>query len=180
VERRVEEPDPVAIRAAMAGDLAAFESLVRFYQAPVWRFLRHELGDATLAEDATQETFLRVYRSLPTFGFRSKFSTWLFQIARHAGIDAQRATARRLRLVRAIPPPRPAGGPEIGAELAAALASLSPKFRDATVVVEIFGFSYDEAGAILGVPAGTVKSRVFEARRRLAAWLEAGESAGEM
>ena len=67
----MEEPEPAVVRAAAAGDLAAFELLVRRYQAHVWRFLRHLLGDAALAEDVTQETFLRLYQRLPSFAGRS-------------------------------------------------------------------------------------------------------------
>ncbi|HEV2920557.1 MAG TPA: sigma factor, partial [Actinomycetota bacterium] len=70
----MEEPEPAVVQAAMDGDLAAFERLVRSYQAHVWRFLRHLLGDAALAEDVTQETFLRLYQRLPTFAGRSRFS----------------------------------------------------------------------------------------------------------
>src|SRR5688572_6559593 len=97
----VEEPEPATIRAAMAGDVAAFESLVRAYQLPVFRFLRHLLGDAELAEDVAQETFLRLFRKLPTFAFQAKFSTWTFQVARNAGVDAMRSQARRDRIVHA-------------------------------------------------------------------------------
>ena len=92
------EPDPATIRSAMGGDIAAFEELVRGLQAQVWRYLRHLLADDDLAEDITQETFIRVYRRLRTFRFRSKFSTWVFQVARNAGIDAIRARARLQRL----------------------------------------------------------------------------------
>src|ERR671918_1390015 len=108
-ERRVEEPEPALVRAAAAGDLAAFEQLVRAYQQRIWRFLRRLLGDAAAAEDVAQETFLRVYRRLPTYSFESKFSTWVFQIARNAGIDEVRSRDRRARLVeRAWPTSRPA------------------------------------------------------------------------
>ncbi len=86
----MEEPDPVLLRAATAGDLDAFEALVRLYQQPVWRFLCHLVRDPGLAEDLAQETFLRAYRNLAGFAHQSRFSTWLFQIARNAGIDALR------------------------------------------------------------------------------------------
>ena len=167
---RVEEPEPAVVRAAMDGDLAAFERLVRCYQAHVWRFLRHLLGDAALAEDVTQETFLRLYQRLPTFAGRSKFSTWVFRVARNAGVDALRAARRHDRLLAALPPPPPGPPPEARVEAMAALASLSPKLREALLLVEVFGFSYREAAEVLRVPEGTVKSRVFQARVRLVAW----------
>ncbi len=174
---RVYEPDPEVIRAAADGDTAAFEEVVHAYQAHVWRFLRHLLGDPTLAEDVTQETFIRVYRKLETFRFRSRFSTWVFQIARNAGIDALRARGRRERLLKAVKRTTrrsvPAG--DLKVEIEAALQSLTPKLREAFVLVEALGFTYHDAASTLGVPEGTVKSRVFHARERLMSWLTAGE-----
>ncbi len=172
------EPDPALIRAASGGDTAAFEELVRAYQAHVWRFLRHLLGDAALAEDVTQETFVRVYRKLETFRFRSKFSTWVFSVARNAGIDALRSRRRREHLVTVLAPRAhdvDSGG-ELGFEIESALQSLNPKLREAFVLIEALGLSYREAGLTLGVPEGTVKSRVFHAREQLVSWMSAGES----
>jgi RNA polymerase sigma factor (sigma-70 family) len=171
----VDDPDPAMIRAAVAGDLAAFEQIVLLCQGPVWRYLRRFVGDAALAEDLTQETFIRVYRRLDTYRFGSRFTTWTIQIARNAAIDALRGRDRRERLVDALPPPRPSSQPGLGAEIQAALASLSPKLRDAVLLVEVAGFTYADAGEALGVPTGTVKSRVFQARDQLAAWFEADE-----
>ena len=171
----MEEPEPVTVRAAIDGDLAAFEELVRTYQAAVWRFLKHLLGDRELAEDVTQETFLRVYQRLQSFRFDAKFSTWVFQIARNAGVDALRSRTRRLRLVDVAPRPAPAPDPHAGAEVGAALASLSPKLREALLLVEILGLSYRETAMVLRVPEGTVKSRVFQARDRLIGWMTEGQ-----
>ncbi|HSS09698.1 MAG TPA: RNA polymerase sigma factor [Acidimicrobiales bacterium] len=176
----MEEPEPATIRAATAGDLDAFEDIVRAYQVPVWRFLRQLLGDASLAEDVTQETFVRVFERLASFSGRSKFSTWLLQVARNAGTDALRRRARHHRLTEALPVPRPVAAADSGSELVVALQSLSAKLREAVLVVEIFGMSYREAASVLAVPEGTVKSRVAEGRRQLLGWLAAGERADEM
>jgi RNA polymerase sigma-70 factor, ECF subfamily len=176
----VQEPEPDVVRAAVAGDLAAFEWLVRCYQAHVWRFLRHLLGDRALAEDVTQETFLRVYQHLPSFAWRSSFSTWVFQVARNAGIDALRSRRRQDRLLQALPPPRPEAAPDARAEAWAAVAALSPKLREALLLVEVFGFTYREAAQVLRVPDGTVKSRVFQARTRLTAWADEEDRADEV
>jgi RNA polymerase sigma-70 factor (ECF subfamily) len=176
----VQEPEPDVVRAAVAGDLAAFEWLVRCYQVHVWRFLRHLLGDSALAEDVTQETFLRVYQHLPTFAWRSKFSTWVFRVARNAGIDALRSRRRHDQLLHALPPPQPEPAPGARAEALAAVAALSPKLREALLLVEVFGFTYREAAQVLRVPDGTVKSRVFQARVRLAAWQAEEGRAGEV
>ncbi len=169
----MEEPDPVVLRAATAGDLDAFEALVRLYQQPVWRFLCHLVRDPALAEDLAQETFLRAYRNLAGFAHQSRFSTWLFQIARNAGIDALRARDRGARLLEVVPELAARPSPEGGAELSAGLDALSPKLREALLVVEVLGYRYREAAVILGVPEGTVKSRVHQARVRLVAWMAA-------
>jgi RNA polymerase sigma-70 factor, ECF subfamily len=171
----MEEPEPALIRAAAAGDLGAFESLVRAYQEPVWRFLRRLLGDAEVAEDVAQETFLRVFRRLPTFAFQAKFSTWVFQIARNAGVDELRSLRRRIRLASLTRPPPAVGMPEARAEIDAALASLPVDLREAILLTEVLGLRYREVARVLSVPEGTVKSRVFSARSRLHRWSTADE-----
>jgi RNA polymerase sigma-70 factor (ECF subfamily) len=168
----VEEPDPGLVRAAAAGDLDAFDALVRLYQQPVWRFLCHLVADPALAEDLSQETFLRAYRHLGGFAHQSRFSTWIFQIARNSGIDALRHRDRRARLLEVVPVADPRPSPEAGAELEAGLAALTPKLREALLVVEVLGYRYREAAVILDVPEGTVKSRVHQARERLVDWMD--------
>ena len=145
----------------------------------MWRFVRHLLGDDELAADVTQETFVRVHRSLTRFRFDSRFSTWLFRIARNAAVDEQRRMARRQRIVAAVARPEPSGDGALGAELKAALASLSPRLREAFVLVEVFGLKYQDAAEVLDVPDGTVKSRVFRARLQLVDWFDEGTSLEE-
>ena len=175
----MDEPDPQTLRAAAAGDVGAFAEIVRASQPHVWRFLRHLLGDADLAADVMQETFVRVHRALPGFRHESRFTTWLFRIARNAAIDEQRRLARRRRVtaLEDRPPPSPDGS--LATELRAALADLSPDLREPFVLVEVFGMRYREVGEVLGMPEGTVKSRVFRARAALVAWLEPPASASE-
>jgi RNA polymerase sigma-70 factor (ECF subfamily) len=170
----MDEPDPRVIAAAAAGDEAAFTALMRSAQPHVWRFLRHLLGDEDLAADVTQETFVRVHGALDRFRHQARFSTWLFTIARNAAVDEQRRGARRQRLQRTLATPRSAADASLGTEVRAALASLSPRLREAFVLVEVFGQPYQDAAEVLGVPTGTVKSRVFRARLELVAWFDAG------
>jgi RNA polymerase sigma-70 factor (ECF subfamily) len=173
---RVYETDPALIRAASKGDLAAFEQLVRDHQQPVWRFLRRMLGDDALAEDVTQETFIRLFRRLDSYTFEAKFSTWLFQIARNAGIDELRRRERQTKVASTAPLQLgPVAPPDLHAELQAALDSLPDDLREAVLLVEVLGLRYREAGTALGIPEGTVKSRVFHARQKLHAWANANE-----
>ena len=168
------EADPHIIRTAAAGDHRAFEVLVRTYQEPVVRFLAHLLSDRALADDIAQETFLRCYQKLDGYSYEGRFSTWLLRVAHNAGVDAIRGRTRRERL-------GPHGGsaptdPVLRAELVAALATLPVRLREPLLLVEVTGLRYREAAEVLGVPEGTVKSRVAHARSRLAAWFRAGES----
>jgi RNA polymerase sigma-70 factor, ECF subfamily len=177
--QRVEEVDPAVVRAAAGGDLASFEQLVRHHQPDVWRFLRRLLGDDALAEDVTQETFLRVYLRLDSFAYQASFSTWVFQIARNAGIDELRRRQRRPEPSwQAAPdggnePPARVAPADVFVEVQHALDSLPTTLRAALVLVEMLGFRYREAALVLGVPEGTVKSRVFHARLRLHRWAAA-------
>jgi RNA polymerase sigma-70 factor, ECF subfamily len=171
---RMDEPDPRVIRSAAAGDEHAFTALMRSVQPHVWRFVRHLLGDDEQAADVTQETFIRVHRSLDRFRFDARFSTWLFHIARNAAVDEQRRSKRRQRLAAAIARPEPGQDATLGVELKAAVAALSPRLREAFVVVEVFGLPYQDAADVLGVPTGTVKSRVFRARLELVSWFDEG------
>ncbi len=172
------EPDPRVIRAAAKGDNEAFSELVRLYQEPVWRFLTRYTGDQHLAEDLTQDTFLKLHRRLGTYRFRSKFSTWIFSIARNAAIDAHRSNVRRERLPDVAPRPAPLGQPGLGVELDEALASLSPKLRESLLLVEVLGLRYREVAEVLELPIGTVKSRVFHARQEITDFLNAETGLG--
>jgi RNA polymerase sigma-70 factor (ECF subfamily) len=168
------EADPHIIRTAATGDHQAFEVLVRTYQEPVVRFLTHLLSDRALADDVAQETFLRCYLKLNAYSFEGRFSTWLLRVAHNAGIDAIRGRVRRERLV----PPGVAAAtdPVLRSELVAALATLSVRLREPLLLVEVTGLRYREAAEVLGIPEGTVKSRVAHARAQLAAWFRAGEA----
>jgi RNA polymerase sigma-70 factor (ECF subfamily) len=166
----VNEPDPAVIRAAQDGDQRAYEELVRACYGRVLRYLRHFLGDTTLAEDVTQETFVRCYRKLGTYNFDGRFTTWLVQIGRNAGIDAMRRRSRHDRLALLAPAPGPMHDAVARVEIDAALAALPRRLRDAIVLVEVMGLRYREAAVVLDVPEGTVKSRVSKARAELLEW----------
>lgn len=177
----MEEPDPDLIRAAAKGDHLAFAQLVRAHQGQVWRFLSHLLGDQSLAEDVTQETFLKVYKKLASYQFRSKFSTWVLAIARNAGVDAIRKNRRKpvdLDMDQLDDPGARSSPSRL--ELETAIGSLAPKLREAFLLVEVMGLSYQEVARVLGVPIGTVKSRLYHARRHLVEWLRDEERPDEV
>jgi RNA polymerase sigma-70 factor, ECF subfamily len=175
-EQRVQDPEPRVIRAAVDGDLDAFDVVVRTFQEPIWRFLCAMVRDPALAEDLTQETFLRAFDRLATFEFRSRLSTWLFTIARNLGIDALRQRDRQgALLARLGPDAAPPPEATLRAEVDAAVGSLSTKLREALLLVEVMGFTCREAGEVLGIAEGTVKSRLYHARARLVAWFDADD-----
>jgi RNA polymerase sigma-70 factor (ECF subfamily) len=169
VERkRVRDPDPRTVQRARRGDLLAFEDLVRDYQADAFRFAWHLTHDRQLAEDVTQEAFLRAFRFLAGFRGDRKFGSWLFSIVRNCAMDA----LRRQRRSEAAPWddqffPRSVADPTARAELEAALRSVSTEHREAFLLVEVFGLSYQETADVLGIAVGTVKSRMFRARQAL-------------
>jgi RNA polymerase sigma-70 factor (ECF subfamily) len=154
------------VQRARRGDLLAFEDLVREFQADVFRFAWHLTRDRQMAEDVTQEAFLRAFRFLGGFRGDRKFGSWLFSIVRNCAMDA-------LRSRRSDAPwedqmaSRSVADPTARAELEAALRSVSAEHREAFLLVEVFGLSYQETADVLGVAVGTVKSRMFRARQAL-------------
>src|SRR5688500_3067340 len=92
------EPEPEVVARALRGDPGAFEELVRAHQGDVYRVVLRLVRDRQLAEDVTQEAFIRAYRNLGAFRGGSRCSTWLLRIARNAAVDAIRRSARQRRL----------------------------------------------------------------------------------
>jgi RNA polymerase sigma-70 factor (ECF subfamily) len=163
---RVRDPDPRTVELARRGDLPAFEELVRMFQADVYAFARHLTGDRTLAEDVTQETFLRAFRFLGGFKRDRRFGSWLFSIARNCAMDALR-TRHRTSAMSAERLAHSGADASARAELDAALRSVSSEHREAFLLVEVFGLSHQETADVLGIAVGTVKSRMFRARQAL-------------
>lgn len=173
----MDQPDAADVEAAAGGDDAAFERIVRAMQGHVWRYVVHLLGDAGLAEDVTQDVFLRAHRRLGTLRDPQRFVPWLLTIARNASYDAGRARRRRpVQLVgdRDLSTPADSPDPHLAFEVHDAVSRLDPDLQEAIILVCLAGFSYDEAGEVIGTPAGTIKSRVFRARKQLMVLLEMG------
>src|SRR5205807_3320226 len=96
------QPDLGVLRKAQRGDERAFSLILRAYETPVFNYVLRLVGDRTLAEDLTQEVFLRVFQGLSSFSLRSKFTTWLFQVTKNRVLDELRANERRPRSVCAL------------------------------------------------------------------------------
>ncbi len=168
--------DRELVAAAREGDIAAFEQLVRGHADAVYGHALRFFGEPQAAEDVVQEVFVKVYRSLGSFDERSAFSTWLFRITRNVCLDMFRAGKRRpvpvdpVDLVAGLSPDH-AQMVVDAAAVEGAMRALQPEDREALGAVTLFDLSYAEAAAELGIPVGTVKSRVFRARRTLLATL---------
>jgi RNA polymerase sigma-70 factor (ECF subfamily) len=168
------QPDPDVLRRACKGDTAAFESIVNAYQTPVFNYVCRLVGDRALAEDLTQEIFMRVYQGLPRFSSRCKFTTWLFQVAKNRAYDELRASERRPRSAASIDdmPMLEAFDPPIERTetidaLWHAVGSLNPDLKMALLLRDVVGLAYTEIADTLEIPLSTVKWRIFKAREEV-------------
>ncbi|MDY6049688.1 MAG: sigma-70 family RNA polymerase sigma factor [Corynebacterium sp.] len=156
--------------AAGAGDADALTEFIRLTINDVWRFLAH-LASPQLADDLTQETYLRVISALPRFAGRSSAMTWLLTLARRVWIDQIRHD--RARPAKSATEYEDVHGstPDEFTDLVESrllLAGLSDERREAIVLTQVLGYSYEEAAQIAGVRVGTIRSRVARARQDLA------------
>ncbi len=181
--KQPQRDDPELVRAANDGDVGAFEELVRAHTDAVYAHAYRFFGDINAAQDATQEVWIKVYQALPEFQGRSAVSTWLFRITRNTCLDMLRAGRRVATPIDPLDVTGAASDDTAGdagsrVDLQTALRAISPEDRDAFNAVALFGLPYADAGTALGVPAGTVKSRVFRARRALIALLSLDAQGG--
>lgn len=167
-----------AIAAVRAGETDRFGDLVAAHLDAIFRFHLRMTGDRAAAEDLAQDTFVAAFRALDKLATPAFFRAWLYGIARHQALNHNARVARRLPEFvdpadldqRADPG---AGGCEVErnermAALDAAIAELPDEYRAPLTLVAIDQLSYEEAGVVLGLPLGTVKSRIARARRQLA------------
>jgi len=175
--------DADAVARAAGGDHEAFAGLVRRFDGGLRALAFRLLGDRDRMDDALQEGYVRAYRALPRFRGESAFGTWLYRIV-HACLDElgrqRRAPVAALNeaLEAAAPVPDLTDAIFECSRLAAALAALPPRDRAAVILVDAQGFDYASAARILGVPAGTIGSRLNRARGVLRRELGAPDDEG--
>ena len=179
----VSEDDREAVRRVQAGDTEAFEPLVEKYKRKVFRLAYQVLRDQEEALDVAQEAFVKAYRALPAFKGDSAFYTWLFRITMNVALDRKRQRATRMKSLgtddvtpeelertAASTDPDPedvATGAEQREHIRKGLDSLSEHHRTIIILSDIEGLQYREIAEVLGIPMGTVMSRLHHARKRL-------------
>jgi RNA polymerase sigma-70 factor (ECF subfamily) len=177
------------IRRIAAGDRRAFEELYEVYSRRVFRFMIRMVRDEARAEELVNDVLVEVWKSAGRFEGRSKPSTWIFGIAHHKGLNALRG--RKFQLTE-LDEAHPVADPVEGADAAVHRATLRKRVRTALdglshehrAVVELTffqGLSYPEIAEVVGCPTGTVKTRMFHAKKRLGpllAELAASEDSG--
>ncbi|MGB2953176.1 MAG: sigma-70 family RNA polymerase sigma factor [Gaiellaceae bacterium] len=168
------QPDYGVLRKAQRGDERAFSLIVRAYEVPIYNYVLRLVGDRALAEDLTQEVFIRVYQGLPKFSLRSKFTTWLFQVTKNRVLDELRASERRPRTLVAIddlPPLEAVDAPPEQLEtidaLWRAVDELNVDLKMALLLRDVVGLSYNEIADSLETTLATVKWRIFKAREEV-------------
>jgi RNA polymerase sigma-70 factor, ECF subfamily len=168
------QPDFGVLRKAQRGDERAFNLIVRAYETPVYNYVLRLVGDRALAEDLTQEVFLRVYQGLPKFSLRCRFTTWLFQVTKNRVLDELRASERRPRSVVAIddiPPLEVLDAPVERVEAMDAVwrsvDDLNVDLKMALLLRDVVGLSYTEIADSLEITLATVKWRIYKAREEV-------------
>jgi RNA polymerase sigma-70 factor (ECF subfamily) len=178
-------PDDQLVQGTVNGDPAAFEAIMRRYNRPLFRTARAILRDDAEAEDALQEAYLQVYRTLGSYRGEARLSTWLARVVANEALMRLRKHARRAAIVpldasaaveelreeaeasRDKEPEASAGRAELRKLLEARIDALPAAFRTAFMLRAVEEYSVEETAAILGIPEATVRSRFFRARSLL-------------
>ena len=187
------DSDAVLVQRTVAGDQRAFELLVIKYQRRIQRLIARMVRDVDLVEDIAQESFIRAYRALPQFRGDAQFYTWLYRIAvntaKKALGDLKRDPVVTRSSLRSSDDEDETSGPEhdlsysetpdaalqakeVAAAVNAAVDALPEDLRQAVVLREIEGLSYEEIAQAMDCPIGTVRSRIFRAREAISARLK--------
>ena len=178
------EQEAAVIQAVLDGDVNAYEALVKEYEKNVYNLALRMTGNSEDAADMAQEAFIKAYNSLTAFRGDSKFSVWLYRIVSNVCLDFLRSRSRKQTVSLST---ENDDGEEVELDIAdethspeqlldrsltrdavrRGLAALPPDHREILLLREIQGLSYEEIADVLGLEAGTVKSRIFRARKKL-------------
>ena len=188
--------DAALVAAAVRGRREAFSELVKRHQGTVFRIALRIVRDDGEASDAAQEAFLKAFRNLQSFDTARPFAPWLYRIARNHALDMVRSKGASLELLeraasagddeedegagavgRDVADDAPdaftqVAGAELARRIGDALARLDPKYREVIELYHYENLTYDEIAGTLGVPIGTVMTRIFRARGKLAELLK--------
>lgn len=163
------------VRKLARGDAAAVDALYSRFGRALYAYVRSQVRDESLAEEVVQDTFVAAWRGAAGFEGRSSVASWLFGIARRQARDRMRRAVPEMEPVDAlVEMPGNDRGPEAAAlasasraELAGALERVPALDREVLLLAFAYELSGPEIAEVLGIPAGTVKSRLFNARRRM-------------
>jgi len=171
VDRRSEEWS--LVQRAQAGDFSAFERLYRENERKVFALCMRLSSDASLAEELTQDVFVRAWQKLGSFRGESAFSSWLYPLTVNVALSERRSRRRRTARVFATDDLTPFDKgerpktPEAGFDLETAMAALPPGARAVFVLHDVEGYKHGEIAAMLGMATGTSKAQLHRARRLL-------------
>jgi RNA polymerase sigma-70 factor (ECF subfamily) len=177
--------DDAALAAGcQSGNLQAFERLYRLHASRMKSVARNLLGNAVEAEDAVQDTFLKIQRSIAGFRGQSSFATWTFRILINTCYDARRSRMRKREVAHDTPgdtPTRPepraaSAHPTLRIALERALSQLTRHQRDVFLLYEVEGFRHSEIASILEISEAASKNTLFQAKKTLRQMLEAPRS----
>lgn len=195
-----EHSDQDLVRLCLKRDERAARELVERFERPVFSLVYRMVRDRELAEDLTQEVFVRTFNNLQRYDRSYKFSSWLFKIAYNLTVDHLRK--KRVKTISmhgspdAVTPERQeatsltlesgderpdamAEARELAGTLEEAIGKLRPEYRTAILLRHVEGRPYEEISDVMGVPLGTVKTYIFRARRELRDLLEDAREEGE-
>ncbi len=170
--RAIEATDAELVAAAQGGDRSALQALLERHYGRIHAVCHRIAGNPADADDACQEALMAIVRSLGRFDGRSTFRTWSYRVATNACLDELRRRNRRPAPQGALPD-RPDTGSDPDAEVAdrltfeQALPLLAEELRQPVVLRDVVGLDYSEIAVALGIPPGTVRSRIARGRRRL-------------
>lgn len=170
--------DKELLKMALEGDIGAFEELLGSNQRKIYNLCYRMMRNEQDAEDMSQEAFVKAFRSLRKFSFRSTFSTWLYRIAVNTCLDELRRRKKKTVSIDALDDMGMSIGDDSQADIAgrvalknditSALYRLDDKDRMIVILKDVQGNSYEDIAGILGCPIGTVRSRLSRARAKLA------------